>query len=258
MQSKAVTVDQYLAELEPTRREAIEAIRRVILRNLSPGFEEGTQYGMIGYFVPHSIYPKGYHCDPRQPLPFVSLASQKNHIGLYLFCVYMDEARRQRFVESWTATGKRLDMGKGCVRVRNLAGVPLEVVGEAVRGVSVSEFLSLYESNLAAPRTRPPAKTKATTKKPAAKKSTATKAATKKTAMKKTGAKKSATRQTGDRKAAASKAGGPPSDRSPAARGTVGGQQSMVAGSAVRSRTRKAAKKGAVPGTTARARGGSK
>ena len=90
MRSEATTVEQYLAELPPDRREAITAIRAVILKNLPRGYEEGMGYGMIGYFVPHVVYPAGYHCDPRQPLPFASLASQKNHMALYLMCAYGD------------------------------------------------------------------------------------------------------------------------------------------------------------------------
>jgi len=88
MQSKATTVEQYLSELSPDRRTAIEAVRAVILKNLDKDFEEGIQYGMIGYYVPHRIYPAGYKCDPKQPLPFASLASQKNHMALYMMCLY--------------------------------------------------------------------------------------------------------------------------------------------------------------------------
>ena len=90
MQSKATTVEQYLAELPEDRRKAIEAVRQVVLKNLDKDYEEGMQYGMIGYYVPHRVYPAGYHCDPKQPLPFAGLASQKNHMALYLMCVYGD------------------------------------------------------------------------------------------------------------------------------------------------------------------------
>ena len=90
MQSKATTVEQYLAELPEDRRKAIEAVRQVILKNLDKDYEEGIQYGMIGYYVPHRVYPAGYHCDPKQPLPFAGLASQKNYMSLYLMCVYGD------------------------------------------------------------------------------------------------------------------------------------------------------------------------
>ncbi len=103
MQSKAKTVDQYLAELPDDRREALQAIRAVVLKNLPKGYEEGMQYGMIGYFVPHSVYPAGYHCDPRQPLPFAGLASQKNHISIYLMCIYGDQQHSAWFREAWAA-----------------------------------------------------------------------------------------------------------------------------------------------------------
>ena len=93
MQSKAATVDAYLAELPEDRREAIEGIRKVILKNLPKGYEEGMLYGMIGYYVPHSIYPDGYHCTPTDPLPFANLASQKNHMSFYGMGIYVDEAQ---------------------------------------------------------------------------------------------------------------------------------------------------------------------
>ena len=86
MQSKATTVAEYLAELTPERRQAVSQVREVIRAHLQPGFEEGMQYGMLGYYVPHSLYPAGYHCDRKQPLPFVHVASQKNHLSLYLMC----------------------------------------------------------------------------------------------------------------------------------------------------------------------------
>lgn len=153
MQSKAATVDQYLAELPADRREVIGAVRGVILKNLGAGFEEGMQYGMIGYFVPRSVYPAGYHCDPRQPLPFAGLGSQKNHMALYLFCVYQSEGLREWFVEAWEVEAARgragkLDMGAGCVRFRKLEDVPLAVVGRAIKRVSVKKFIAQYEAVL--------------------------------------------------------------------------------------------------------------
>ena len=106
MTSKSSTVQEYLNELTEDRRIAIQAVREEILKNLNPGFEEGIQYGSIGYYVPHSIYPTGYHCDPKQPLPFIGLASQKNHMGVYMFCLYTDPAVMADFVEKYRATGK--------------------------------------------------------------------------------------------------------------------------------------------------------
>ncbi|MEZ5980634.1 MAG: DUF1801 domain-containing protein, partial [Planctomycetota bacterium] len=108
MKSSATTVDAYLASLPADRREAIEAVRAVVRKNLDRKIAEGVQYGMVGWFVPHSVYPAGYHCDPKQPLPFASLASQKSHMALYLFCIYGDAEEKARFVEEWKATGKKL------------------------------------------------------------------------------------------------------------------------------------------------------
>ena len=146
MQSKATTVQQYLAELPADRRAAIESVRRVILKNLDPVFKEGMQYGVIGYYVPHRVYPAGYHCDPKQPLPFAGLASQKNHMSVYLGCVYGDGEREHRFREAWAKTGKKLDMGKVCVRFKKLEDLALEVIGEAIRRVSARGFIREYES----------------------------------------------------------------------------------------------------------------
>ena len=106
MTSNATTVAQYLKELPEDRRKTVEAIRDTILKNLDKGFKEGMQYGGIGYFVPHSIYPGGYHCDPKQPLPFVGIVNQKNHISIYLFCIYMDEDLNKWFQEEWKKSGK--------------------------------------------------------------------------------------------------------------------------------------------------------
>lgn len=148
MPSRPATVEEYLASLPEDRRHALEELRRVVRDNLHADYEEGIQYGMIGYFLPHSKYPWGYHCDPKQPLPFVSLASQKNHIGLYLFCVYCDPGQKETFVEQWKATGKRLDMGAGCVRVKKLEDVPLAVVGRAIRRATPKRFVEAYEASL--------------------------------------------------------------------------------------------------------------
>ena len=139
MQSKATTVEQYLAELPEDRRERCKRFAKVILDNLPAGYEEGMQYGMIGYFVPHSLYPPGYHCDPRQPLPFAGLASQKNHMAVYLMCIYGDRAHEAWFREAWAKTGKKLDMGKSCVRFKKLDDVPLDVIGQAIKRVPMKK-----------------------------------------------------------------------------------------------------------------------
>ncbi len=145
MQSKATTVQQYLSELPAERRSAIEGVRAVILQHLDPVFEEGMQYGMIGYYVPHRVYPPGYHCDPRQPLPFICLAAQKNYMSLYLGCAYGPD-REKPFREAWAKTGKKLDMGKSCVRFRKLEDLALEVIGNSIRRTSAKGFISYYES----------------------------------------------------------------------------------------------------------------
>ena len=146
MQSKATTVEQYLAELPPDRRESIEAVRAVILKNLGAGYEEGMQYGMIGYYVPHRLYPAGYHCDPRQPLGFICLASQKNHLSLYMTCVYSDDGGRKEFEEAWARSGKKLDMGKSCIRFRKADDLALDVIGRTIRQMPVKKWISIYES----------------------------------------------------------------------------------------------------------------
>ena len=148
MKSKATTVKQYLAELPEERRSALEAVRKVILENLDRDYEEGIQYGMIGYYVPHSVYPAGYHCDPKQPLCFAGLASQKNYMSLYLMCVYGDGSQSQWFQKAWARTGKKLDMGKSCVRFKTLDDLALDVIGEAIKRVPAKKYIAMIESLL--------------------------------------------------------------------------------------------------------------
>ena len=145
MHSKAKTVSEYLAGLPDDRREAIQAVRAVILKNLSKGYEEGMLYGAIAYFVPHSVYPPGYHCDPKLPLPFAGLASQKNYISMSLMCVYGDPEHEKWFRAAWAKTGKKLDMGKSCVRFKKIENVPLSVIGEAIKRVPAKKFIEYYE-----------------------------------------------------------------------------------------------------------------
>jgi hypothetical protein len=148
MQSKAKTVKEYLAELPDDRRAAIEAVHAVILKILDKDYEEGMQYGMIGYCVPHRVYPNGYQCDPRQPLPFAGLASQKNYMSLYLGCVYGSGEQEKSFREAWAKSGKKLDMGKACIRFKKLDDVPLEVIGEAIKRVPAKKFIEQYEATI--------------------------------------------------------------------------------------------------------------
>lgn len=142
------TVEAYLKSLPEDRREAISAVRKVIRKNLDKQYEEGIQYGMIGYCVPHSVYPDGYHCDPKQPVPFAGLASQKNHMSLHLMGIYMDEEEAKWFKEAWAKTGKKLDMGKACIRFKRVEDLPLEVIGLAIKRVPVKKFLARYEGVL--------------------------------------------------------------------------------------------------------------
>jgi hypothetical protein len=163
MQSKAATVAEYIAELPPERREMVEALRAVILPNLDKDYEEVMQYGMICYVVPHRIYPPGYHTDPKQALPFAALASQKQHMSLYLMGTYCgcgdgpgaEETEDARwFRQAWLATGHKLDMGKSCVRFKKLADVPLDIVGQAIRRLPAREYVERYEQGLGASKSR--------------------------------------------------------------------------------------------------------
>jgi hypothetical protein len=166
MQSKAATVDQYFSELPEDRRLALEAVRRVILQNLDDEYEEGIQYGMIGYFVPHRVYPPGYHCDSKQPLPFAHLASQKNYMSIYLMCVYGDSPLATWFRDAWAKTGKKLDMGKACIRFKKVDDLALEVIGEAIRRMPARKYIECFEAALASRPGKSESSTKAE-KKPA-------------------------------------------------------------------------------------------
>jgi hypothetical protein len=193
MQSRATTVEKYLAELPADRRTDIAAVRNVILQNLPKGYEEGMQYGMIGYHVPHSIYPAGYHCDPRQPLPFACLASQKNYMSLYLMSVYGDDAEATAFRQAWQKTGKKLDMGKSCIRFKRVEDLPLELIGRAIKGWPVKKHLAWYEKVMAMMAEQRTARA-ATKKVAAAKKGAAAGQATKPRPAKSSTAKSSAAR----------------------------------------------------------------
>jgi hypothetical protein len=157
MQSKASTVAEYLAALPADRRAAIEAVRKVILDNLDPEYEEGMAYGSIGYAVPHRVFPDGYHVDPKQGLPFAALASQKNYMAVYLMALYTggDAALLKWFEKAWAAAGKRLDMGKACIRFKKLDDLALDVLGEAIRRVPARLFVERYiQARASQPRRR--------------------------------------------------------------------------------------------------------
>lgn len=143
MRSEADTVDEYLAELPEERRAAVEAVRQVIRENLPEGYEEAMAWGMIAYQVPLETYPHTYN---GKPLLYVALASQKNHMAVYLHGIYADEEARRRFEEAYRATGKRFDAGKSCVRFRKLDDLPLELVGEAVAQLEVDDYVARVEA----------------------------------------------------------------------------------------------------------------
>lgn len=148
MKSKTATLKQYLEGLPEDRREAISAVREVILSNLPEGFRESFHFGMITYCVPHNIYPHGYHCDVTQPVPYIMLASQKNYVAIYLFCLYLEDDAVEKFKDDYLKTGKKLDMGKSCLRFKKLDDIPLELIGQVAGRMSVDEFITLYESRL--------------------------------------------------------------------------------------------------------------
>jgi hypothetical protein len=165
MQSKAATVEQYLAELPSDRREAIETVRAVIRKNLDKDYEEGMQYGMIGYYVPHRLFPAGYHCDPNQPLGFICLGAQKNYMSLYMMCVYSEEGDRREFEEAWARTGKKLDMGKSCIRFRSADDLALDVIGRTIRQMPAKKWIEFYETTLRDYRKKSPASKRAARRK---------------------------------------------------------------------------------------------
>jgi hypothetical protein len=149
MQSTAKTVQEYLETLPEDRKSVMKALRETILEYLPEGFAETMTYGMITYVVPHSLYPQGYHCDPKQALPFVSIASQKNHIALYHMGLYGDQALLLWFEERWKQiSSKKLDMGKSCIRFKKPEDVPLKLIGELMAKISPQEWIDVYEQNL--------------------------------------------------------------------------------------------------------------
>ena len=147
MQSKATTVDNYIAELPEDRQKAIATLRSVIKKNLPKGFKEGMGYGMMGWSVPHTIYPAGYHCKPSEPLPFAGLASQKDSINFYHMGIYADPKLLNWFVEEYPKHSKqKLDMGKSCVRFKKLDEIPYKLIGELMKKMSAKDWIAKYES----------------------------------------------------------------------------------------------------------------
>ena len=152
----ATTVEQYLAALPQDRREALNAVREVIRKNLDSNIHEGMQYGVIGYFIPHSVFPAGYHCNPKEPLPYMGLGSGKSHMSLHLMCVYGDKATRAAFEAAWKKSGKKLDMGAACLRFKKLEDLALDAIAQVVRSVSAQKYIERYEAVLATGKTTKP------------------------------------------------------------------------------------------------------
>lgn len=149
MQYQAETPEDYINQVPEERREVLKKLRKIIKNNLPKGFEEGIQYGMIGYYVSHSIYPDGYHCTPSEPLPFMSFASQKNSINLYHSGIYAVPEIHDWFVTEYSKYSKRkLDMGKSCVRFKKVEDIPFELIGELCKKMTVDYWIDVYEKNV--------------------------------------------------------------------------------------------------------------
>ena len=149
VRSTAGTIDEYLAQLTPDRQEIIETVRDVILDHLPEGYQETMQFGMIAYVIPLDTYPVTYN---GQPLQYAALASQKNYVSLYLMNIYSDKEAERWFTEQYRASGKKLDMGKSCVRFRKLEDLPLGLIGEAIGRTTVAGFIERYQESRRAPR----------------------------------------------------------------------------------------------------------
>jgi len=149
MQSKATTVEEYLKEIPADRQEAMTKLRNAIKKNLPKGFKEVMGYGMMGYAVPHSLYPAGYHCNPKDPLPFAGMASQKNSINFYHMGIYADPKLLKWFTDEYAKTGLgKLDMGKSCMRFKKPENIPFDLIGELCSKITVEKWIEVYEENL--------------------------------------------------------------------------------------------------------------
>lgn len=146
MQSKAISPDDYFDQLPEDRKKIMTELRNMIRKNLPDGFKEQMSYGMVGYVVPHSLYSEGYHCDPELPLPFLSIASQKNFIAIYHMGLYSDPKLLKWFTSEYPKHSKtRLDMGKSCIRFKKPEQVPLELIGELAGKMTPQEWIAIYD-----------------------------------------------------------------------------------------------------------------
>ncbi|NNC69496.1 MAG: DUF1801 domain-containing protein [Flavobacteriaceae bacterium] len=147
MQYNATSPEDYINQVPAERQNALKKLRKVIKDNLPQGFEEGIIYKMIGYYVPHSVYPDGYHCDPKIPLPFMSFASQKNSVNLYHSGIYAKKELHDWFVNEFAKhCDRRLDMGKSCIRFKHFDEIPFKLIGELTRKMSSKEYIEIYEN----------------------------------------------------------------------------------------------------------------
>jgi len=149
MQIFAETPQKYIEELPDDRKEVIDKLRNVLLENLPYGFQEMITYGMIGYVVPHSLYPAGYHCDSKLPLPFISIASQKNFVALYHMGIYANPELMNWFVAEYPKYCKiKLDMGKSCMRFKNITQIPYDLIAQLAKKMTPDDWIKLYEKEL--------------------------------------------------------------------------------------------------------------
>lgn len=145
----AQSPDDYIAQLPEDRKVAVSKLRETIKKNLPDGFEECINYKMIGYVVPHSRYPDGYHCDPKLPLPFINIASQKNFVALYHMGMYANPDVLDWFVKEYPKHVKtKLDMGKSCIRFKNTQNIPFELIGELCQKIGPQDWIDIYEQNI--------------------------------------------------------------------------------------------------------------
>ena len=149
MKYEATSPEEYIAQLSEDRKVVVEKLRKIIKENLPEGFEEGINYNMLGYYIPHSIYPNGYHCDPKLPLPFMNLANQKNSVNLYHSGIYADPQLLDWFVSEYPKhSNYKLDMGKSCIRFKRMNDIPYDLIAELCKKVTVDNWIKTYEESL--------------------------------------------------------------------------------------------------------------
>ena len=155
MQFKSKAILEYISQLTEDRKEPISKLRNIINQNIDRGFSEEINYGMIGWVVPHSLYPEGYHCDPKLPLPFMNIASQKHFIAVYHMGVYANPKLLEWFISEYPKhCSTKLDMGKSCIRFKKIENIPYNLIGELVTKMSANDWIMLYESNVKDARKR--------------------------------------------------------------------------------------------------------